>query len=45
MIDVVSFVSSGAGKAGMALVTTSNNHGGQVEQHLCELLQFTGPAR
>lgn len=33
-----------AGKAGMALVTTSNNHGPEVEQRLRELLQFTGLA-
>ena len=31
-----------AGKAGMVLVTTSNNHGPQVEQHLRELLQLMG---
>ena len=31
-----------AGKVGMALVTTSNNHGPQVERHLRELLQFMG---
>ena len=33
-----------AGKVGMALVTTSNNHGPQVERHLSELLRYTGLA-
>ncbi len=33
-----------AGKAGMALVTTSNNHGPQVERQLRELLQCFGLA-
>lgn len=33
-----------AGKAGMALVTTSNNHGPQVERHLRELLMCFGLA-
>lgn len=33
-----------AGKAGMALVTTSNNHGREVEGHLTELLRYTGLA-
>lgn len=33
-----------AGKAGMVLVTTSNNHGSQVEQRLSELLRYTGLA-
>lgn len=33
-----------AGKAGMALVTASNNHGPQVEQRLRELMQYMGLA-
>ena len=33
-----------SGKAGMALVTASGNHGPQVEQRLRELLQYTGLA-
>ena len=47
VLDRISFWSHRlelAGKAGMALVTASNNHGLQVEQHLRELLQYTGLA-
>ena len=45
VLDRISFWSHRlelAGKAGMALVTASNNHGPQVEQRLRELLQLMG---